>query len=84
MPALLYGQESSGAGEVAVVQVPRVAAPPVIDGQLDDSVWSGLDPLTGFTQREPTEGAAVSQRTVVRIAYDDAAVYIGAWLFDCV
>jgi hypothetical protein len=33
-------------------------------------------------QREPNEGAAPSQRTAVRVAYDDGSVYIAAELFD--
>jgi hypothetical protein len=49
---------------------------------LDDDAWSGLGPLAGFTQREPSEGQPVSQRTEVRVAFDGDALYIGAWLFD--
>ena len=76
MPALLHAQQSPNA------QASEITVPPVIDGRLQDDAWSGLEPLTGFTQREPTEGQPVSQRTEVRIVYDDAALYIGAWLFD--
>ena len=61
MPALLYAQQSPN------VQASEITAPPVIDGRLQDEVWSGLEPLTGFTQREPSEGQPVSQRTEVRI-----------------
>ncbi len=84
-PALLQAQESSGAepnGQPRITQASRTAAPPVIDGRLDDDAWVALDALSGFTQREPTEGQPVSQRTEVRIVHDDAALYIGAWLFD--
>ena len=76
MPALLHAQQSPS------TQASEITAPPVIDGLLHDDVWSGVEPLTGFTQREPSEGRPVSQRTEVRIVYDDAALYIGAWLFD--
>ena len=76
MPALLHAQQSPNA------QASEITAPPVIDGLLLDDVWSGAEPLTGFTQREPSEGQPVSERTEVRIVYDDAALYIGAWLFD--
>ena len=86
MPALLQAQESpNGAppnGQPPNAEAAAITAPPVIDGRLDDGVWSGLEPLDGFTQREPSEGQPVSQRTEVRIVYDDAALYIGAWLFD--
>ena len=76
MPALLRAQRSPNA------QASEITARPVVDGWLNDDAWSGLEPLTGFTQREPSEGQPVSQRTEVRIVYDDAALYIGAWLFD--
>ncbi len=76
VPAVLHAQQSPRAlGS-------DISTPPVIDGQLDDDAWSTLVPLTGFTQREPSEGQPVSQRTEVRVAYDNEALYIGAWLFD--
>ena len=59
-----------------------ITSAPVIDGRLDDDVWAEGQVLTGFIQREPTEGRPVSERTEVRVAYDGEALYIGAWLFD--
>jgi hypothetical protein len=64
-------------------RVPRVRAvraerPPVIDGRLDDAVWSSAPAHSGFLQTTPTEGAAPTQPTEVRILYDDGALYIGA------
>jgi uncharacterized protein DUF5916 len=59
-----------------------VAAPPVIDGRLDDSAWQQATPLTGFIQRELHEGEPVTERTEIRIITDGEAVYVGAWLYD--
>ncbi len=59
-----------------------ITSVPVIDGRLDDVAWMGAQVLTGFVQREPTEGRPVSERTEVRVAYDGEALYVGAWLFD--
>ena len=59
-----------------------IASAPVIDGRLDDDAWAEAQVLTGFIQREPTEGRPVSERTEVRVAYDEEALYVGAWLFD--
>ena len=56
--------------------------PPVIDGRLDEAVWGPAEPLTGFVQREPLEGRPGSERTEVRILFDDHAIYVGAWLHD--
>ena len=53
-----------------------------IDGQLQEALWRTAERITGFTQRDPVEGAAASESTVVYIAYDDAALYVGARLHD--
>ena len=60
----------------------RTATAPTIDGRLSDPVWQTATPLTGFVQREPVEGQPASERTDIRVLFDDDAMYIGAWLFD--
>jgi hypothetical protein len=58
----------------------RVSSPPVIDGKLDDDAWRDATPTTAFTQKAPIEGAAPTERTIVRVVYDDDALYVGV---DC-
>jgi hypothetical protein len=58
----------------------RTTERPVIDGKLDDPAWRKAVPSTTFTQHFPDEGAPPSERTEVRVLYDDDAVYIGV---DC-
>ena len=58
------------------------AGSPRIDGRLDDAVWSLARPLAGFTQRQPLDGQPATESTVVRIAYDNEAIYIGARMYD--
>ena len=53
-----------------------------LDGFLDEQVWALAQPITEFRQQEPVEGAEPSERTEVRILYDDQALYIGAMLYD--
>ncbi|MFH1571364.1 MAG: hypothetical protein ABIL09_25465, partial [Gemmatimonadota bacterium] len=60
----------------------RCPSAPVIDGRLDDEVWGLAPENTGFTQRDPKPGEAMTERTVFRILYDDEALYIGAMLYD--
>ena len=60
----------------------RVTTAPTIDGRLDEAVWREGTLLGDFVQREPTEGAAVSERTEVRLMTDGTALYVGAWLLD--
>ena len=60
----------------------RITQPIVIDGKLDEEMWQTANVVTGFTQRDPDEGKPATQKTVVRICYDDDAIYIGARMFD--
>ncbi|HYU08802.1 MAG TPA: DUF5916 domain-containing protein [Gemmatimonadales bacterium] len=53
-----------------------------IDGLLQEPLWQAAERVTGFTQRDPNEGTAPSESTVVYITYDDAALYIAARLYD--
>ena len=55
---------------------------PQIDGRLDDTVWATTMVISDFVQTNPIDGAAPSERTEVRITYDQEALYIGARMFD--
>ena len=78
-------EPSSGlacAASCVKVQAVRVSEAPTIDGVLDEAMWAGIEPVTDFRQREPVDGAEPSERTEVRIAYDDDHLYFGWTLFD--
>jgi len=60
----------------------RASEPPRIDGKLDDPVWQTAPVFSGFTQREPDQGAPASESTTVRFLYDDEALYVGFMLYD--
>ena len=53
-----------------------------LDGKLDEAVWQTAPIATGFLQAQPHEGQPATQRTEVRFAYDDAAIYVGARMYD--
>ncbi len=84
--AAASGQENGGAAvghDVRpVVRAVRTTAPVRIDGLLDDAAWASAPVVSDFTQVDPAEGQPVSQRTEVRLLYDDEALYIGARLYD--
>ncbi len=52
-----------------------------IDGMLNEPVYKNA-PVTGFIQKEPSEGKKATESTNVWVAYDQSALYIGAKLFD--
>ena len=53
-----------------------------IDGRLDDETWRTAPAATDFRQQDPHEGQNATERTEVRIAYDQEALYIGARMYD--
>lgn len=53
-----------------------------IDGRVDEAAWAAATPVTEFLQQRPDEGKPASEKTELRILYDDAAIYIGARMYD--
>ena len=53
-----------------------------VDGRLDEAVWSQAQPLTGFVQGEPVEGAPAEHDTEVRVVFGEDAVYVAARMWD--
>lgn len=60
----------------------RAAEGVTLDGRLDEPIWQTAVPIDAFVQRDPNQGAAPTQRTSVRVLYDDGGIYVGAELFD--
>ncbi|MFN8583407.1 MAG: carbohydrate binding family 9 domain-containing protein [Gemmatimonadaceae bacterium] len=57
------------------------SAAPKVDGRLDDVIWQQAAVIEDFVQKRPIEGIEPTERTRVQIAYDDAALYVGARMF---
>ena len=53
-----------------------------VDGHLNESIWEQAQEATEFTQIKPKPGAPASRNTVVKVLYDDQALYIGAVCYD--
>lgn len=53
-----------------------------VDGVLDEPAWSLAQPATDFRQERPIEGAPASERTEVRVLFDDKNIYFGIRAFD--
>jgi hypothetical protein len=58
----------------------RTPAPVLLDGKLDEAGWLAAPAAGAFTQYFPGEGAPPTERTEVRVLYDDKALYVG---IDC-
>lgn len=60
----------------------RTEAKIQIDAVFDEPDWQNAQEASSFVQNEPIPGIPASQKTSVKILYDDKAMYIGATLFD--
>ncbi len=53
-----------------------------VDGLLDELEWAEAPEARDFIQLQPEKGKPASERTVVRILFDDHYVYFGFWCYD--
>ena len=60
----------------------RLNQPINLDGKLKEIDWQNNNGYENFIQREPNEGELPTERTVIKVAYDDNAIYVGAKLYD--
>ncbi len=58
------------------VVIRRASGAIVVDGVLDDAGWQGAARVTGFTEIQPDDEVQPPVRTEVRLAYDDARLYV--------
>ena len=56
--------------------------PLVLDGKLDEEAWSRADKANVFTQRDPDEGMPATEKTQVRVLYDNENLYFGVQCWD--
>ncbi|MGD2122209.1 MAG: DUF5916 domain-containing protein [Gemmatimonadota bacterium] len=84
----LHGQDDPTSGRAgaqdsgSIIRAERTSEPIRIDGTLDEAIWQTAPPATGFRQRWPADGSPATERTEVRVAYDDRAIYFGMIMFD--
>jgi hypothetical protein len=60
----------------------RITDEITLDGRLDEEAWKLGVPLTDFITRLPREGFPASEKTEVRLLYDDNNLYAGFTAFD--
>ena len=65
-----------------IIGAVRIQETPKIDGILDEEIWKNAPIATDFIQNSPNPGNQPSQKTEVRVLYDNTAMYIGATMYD--
>nr|BCX01053.1 MAG: hypothetical protein KatS3mg041_1099 [Bacteroidota bacterium] len=73
---------TAAAPPVPVIRALRTTEPIQLDGHLRELSWGQAQPETTFWQREPREGEPATERTEVRLLYDDRALYVGFICYD--
>ncbi len=60
----------------------RTSKPPEIDGKLDDECWEGGGWDNFIFQREPVDGGTPTEKTIIKVVYDDNNIYAAARCYD--
>jgi len=78
---LLLITAPSGMAQETSTLLTRLTSPVAVDGLSDEPAWQVVLPLP-MTQYEPTFEGPMTERTEMRIAYDDAYLYVAARCYD--
>ena len=71
-----------GHGDAPAIEARRTVRPPRIDGRLDEPEWADAPVASAFWQLNPAQGQPATERTEVRVVFDDGALYVGARLSE--
>lgn len=63
------------------LELTRLRAPIVLDGMPDEPAWQEIEPLP-LTMHLPVFRGTPTQRTELRVAYDDEYFYAAGWFYD--
>ena len=84
-PGRASAQTSVSSGRVGPdptpISIDRLAGPIELDGLIDEAAWAAIEPLP-MIMFAPTWGGEMTQRTEVRLAYDDRYVYMSGRMYD--
>jgi len=70
--------QSNGLGKYTISALKIEINSVKLDGILDEPEWQRTEAITEFIQCEPTFGISLSEKTTVRILYDNENIYVGA------
>ena len=82
VPGNGFAQTATRADAPASLSARRAQAPLLIDGRLDEPSWQSAAAAGNFRQYEPNEGEPATERTEVRVLYDNTSLYVGVRLYD--
>ena len=81
-PAFVSAQTPAAVPTRSLVATRLSGDAPTVDGRVDDDAWAKVTPYTDFVQVDPNLGQPASEKTEVRLTFDDKNLYIGVIAFD--
>jgi hypothetical protein len=78
-PGVIAKDTTTGRMTLRAVRLPQ---PLDLDGVLAEELYEQIPAISGFTQQEPVEGQAASERTEIWVLFDDRHVYVSARLWQ--
>jgi hypothetical protein len=66
----------------STIRAVRLRESIVVDGRLDEEVYTTIQPASDFIQQEPTAGEPATEKTEIWIFFDERNVYISFRCFD--
>ena len=64
-----------------LLELQRLSSPITVDGRLDEEAWQKI-PALPMTMYAPVYRGTPTQRTEIRVAYDDEYFYAAGWFYD--
>ena len=80
--ACAQAQDARTSVERKVSEIARTSTPPILDGRLDDAVWSQATVIEDLHQYDPVENGEPTETSRFYVLYDDDNLYVGARLMD--
>jgi hypothetical protein len=74
--------QTSSPQETKRADVKRISSHISVDGILDEPEWAQASPIGEILQREPRPGEKATEKSEVKILFDNANLYIGVMCFD--
>ncbi len=79
--AVLSWLSSTATTAQQILTVQRIQGEVVLDGLANEPAWQSIEPLP-LVMQAPTYEGTITDRTEVRVAYDDQFLYLAARCFD--
>lgn len=78
---VISGKDVQAQSAKDVINATKIDQAILIDGLINEPVWETIAPLE-VKQKVPNSGASPTQRTEIRLAYDDQYLYLSGRMYD--